>query len=58
MSGLELQMLKIELDETRRHVVFARTAIRNAIDELENGNTDGAIETLRQIVGEEQEPTT
>jgi hypothetical protein len=47
--------LEQERDEARREVVYAKTAMRNAIADLEDGDIDGAIETMRQIVGDTHE---
>jgi hypothetical protein len=44
--------LEQERDEARRSLSFAKTAIRNALTELEDGDEAGAIETLQQIVGD------
>ncbi len=46
-------MLELERDEALRALVYAKTAIRNAIAEIEEGDADSAIETLRQVVGYE-----
>lgn len=52
-NGLKEVMLEQERDEALRHLTYATTAIRNALEELAEGDVDGAIETLRQIVGSE-----
>lgn len=43
--------LERERDEARRALSFAHTAMRNALTELEEGDTEAAMETLRQLVG-------
>lgn len=50
---LAVPMITQERDDVVRELNYARTAIRNALTELEDGDVDGAIETLRQIVGRE-----
>lgn len=44
-------MLEQERDEARRELAYAHAAMRNALVELAESDTDGAAETLRQIVG-------
>lgn len=51
-STIAEAMLQIQRDEARRDLTFAHTAMRNALAELADGDTDGAMETLRQIVGD------
>lgn len=46
-------MLELERDAARREVTYARTAIRNALAELEEGEIEDAMQTLWQIVGRE-----
>lgn len=45
--------LEQERDEARRELNYAKTAIRNALQEISEGEIEGAISTLQQIVGRE-----
>ena len=47
--------LEQRITELERNLSYAMTGMRNAILEIQDGDTDGAIATLRQFVGEEQE---
>lgn len=47
-------MLERERDEARRELSYAHTAMRNALAELADDDTDTAAETLRSIVGGEE----
>lgn len=47
-------MLEQERDEARRELAYAHTAMRNALADLAESDTDGAAETLRNIVGGEE----
>lgn len=52
--GLAEQFLKMELSEAQRELTYCKTAMRNAITDLEEGDTQAAIETLQQIVGSKE----
>ena len=52
--GLAEQFLKMELSEAQRELTYCKTVMRNAITELEDGDTQAAIETLQQIVGSKE----
>ena len=52
-SGMELIFKQQELDEANRLLNYMRTAMRNAISEIKDGDEEAAIETLEQIVGKQ-----
>ena len=51
MNTTNTIFLQQELDETNRLLTYCKTAMRNAITEMQEGDIDGAIESLQQIVG-------
>lgn len=53
MSSIRETFLERERDDARRALTYAHTAIRNALTELADGDEEAAIETLRQIVGDD-----
>jgi hypothetical protein len=44
--------LQQELDQTRNALAMVKTQVRNAITDLEDGEHDEAIETLRGLAGD------
>ena len=55
--GLAEQFLKMELTEAQREITYCKTAMRNALVDLEDGDVQRAIETLQQIVGSNEPET-
>lgn len=51
MHPLKQVELEAELNEAIRNFTYATTAMRNAIQEIMDGDYEDAIETLQQIVG-------
>jgi hypothetical protein len=56
-GGTALEFAKIEAEQVARHNALAfsmiKAQIRNAISELEDGDVDEAIATLKNIVGDD-----
>lgn len=50
-STMAEALLEQQRDEALRNLTYAHTAMHNALTELAAGDTDAAMETLRQIVG-------
>lgn len=46
--------LEQQINGLRMQLTFCHTAMRNAIIEIEEGETDEAIATLRGIIGENE----
>jgi len=50
---MEQQLMQQDLDQARRQITYLCTGMRNALIDLQDGDMQGAIETLQQFVGED-----
>lgn len=54
METMKEVFLQRRIDELDRAFSMMKAQIRNAISDIEEGDTDEAVETLKQIIGESE----
>lgn len=56
MTDIALELLKVQFEEHKRlqaqRLTQIQTSLRNVIVDLEEGDYDEAIETLRELIGD------